>query len=87
MNIPNFIDSQVIDSNGFLTTQWKQIFMLLFSELQNNAGNEGIFIPQQSNANITLLTGTNSTGSIVYNTDTNKAMVSENGTFKTIQTT
>ena len=86
MNIPNFVDTQVIDENGYLTPTWKQIFMQLFSVLQMNVGPEGFFLPQQDNTNIAALNNIRSLGAILYNTTTNKGMINENGAFKTIQT-
>jgi hypothetical protein len=86
MNIPNFVDSQVIDDSGNLTPIWKQVFMQLFSALQINLGPEGFFLPQQDDTNIVILNNIKSLGSIIYNTTTNKAMINENGSFKTIQT-
>jgi len=70
MNIPNFSTSKVVDKDGFLTDEWQQIFMQLFSELQKNASNEGIIHPQQGSADVTRLESQKSIGAILYNSDT-----------------
>jgi len=71
MNIPNFEDVPFVDKNGLLTDAWKNILQQLFQELQNNVSNEGIMIPQQSAANIIILTTTESIGSIIYDSTNN----------------
>jgi len=86
INIPNFLDMQIVNQDGYLTDSAKQMFSQLFSQLQTNLSDEGILIPQQSATNITVLDNIKSKGAIIYNTNTNKAMVNENGSFKTIQT-
>ena len=86
MNIPNFINSKVIGDNGFLTPEWQQILMQLFTELQQKVSEEGFILPIQSSSNIGILNNIDSLAAIIYNEDTNKAMLNENGTFKTIQT-
>lgn len=86
MNIPNFIDTQVINKDGFLTDVWKQILTQLFTELQVNLSNEGYIVPKQSSSSVNLLNGVKYTGALVYNEDTNKLMANINGTFVEVQT-
>lgn len=86
MNIPNFIDAQVINKNGYLTDVWRQIFIQLFTELQINFSEEGIIIPKQTNSNIISLSGTDGTGKLLYNKDLDKLMVNIAGIFKEVQT-
>jgi hypothetical protein len=86
INIPNFLDMQIVNEQGYLTDDAKQMFNQLFSQLQTNLSAEGIFLPQQDATNITVLDNIKSNSAIIYNTTTNKAMVNENGSFKTIQT-
>lgn len=70
MNIPNFSTSKIVDKDGFLTDEWQQIFMQLFSELQNKASNEGVVMPQQASADVTRLESQKSIGAILYDSDT-----------------
>ncbi len=85
MNIPNFIDSPIVDKEGRLTPVWKSILMQLITELQKNASDEGIYVPSQSAATILSL-GSSSSGALLYNSDTNKFMACEAGSFRTITT-
>jgi len=85
MKIPNFVETQFVDKDGNLTPIWKQTMMQLFQELQNNASNEGIKIPQQDTANIAVLNNSKSTGALIYDADNHKLKVNLNGTFKEIQ--
>ena len=87
MKIPNFINERFVDENGHLTETWQLILTKLFTELQNNASDEGLVMPRQSAANIAQLNLTKYTGALVYNDDTNKAMVNINGTLKEVLTT
>ena len=86
MNIPNFLDAQITDKNGFLTDVWRQLFTQLLTELQLNFSNEGFIIPKQTSSNITVLNGMKYIGALVYNEDTNKLMININGTFVDVQT-
>jgi hypothetical protein len=85
MNIPNFVNTQIVDSNGNLTDGWRVILMQLFKEMIVNLSNEGFHIPHQSQSNINKLTNAPS-GTVIYNTTTNKLMVKEGTIFKTIST-
>jgi len=86
MKIPNFIDTQVINKDGYLTPSWKQILAQLFTELQLNLSDEGIIMPQQTTANITQLNISKYIGGLVYNSDTDKGMINIAGTYKNIIT-
>lgn len=99
MNIPNFTDVKVIetegDKAGMFTETWRMIFSQLFTELQKNASNESIVTPSQPTTNISQLQGSNKkqyTGGLVYDSTTNLLKVSiydpgsDTNTFKTIQT-
>jgi hypothetical protein len=87
MKIPNLITARVVDENGMLTDSWRHLFEQLFGVLQQNLSDESIVTPSQPTANITQLNVPEYSGGLVYNSDTNKLMVNENGTFKTVQTT
>lgn len=86
MNIPNFIDSQVVDKDGKLTDTWKQIFSQLFTQLQGGLSEEGILVPKQSSTDITTLSTTENTGKLIYDKDNNVLKVNINSVFKTIST-
>lgn len=78
MNIPNLPPlSPVVDKNG-IRTPVEQVFMQqLISELQTNAGPQGIVVPTVTNAQITSFENntdilgnyTLQPGTIVYNSD------------------
>jgi hypothetical protein len=84
MNIPNFEDSKIVDENGRLTPVWRNILNQLFTELQTNASEEGLYVPVLSSQAIEQLES--STGALVYNSDTKKFMCCEDGAWKTITT-
>lgn len=86
MNIPNFIDAPLVDKDGVLTDTWKQIFSVLFSQLQTNLSNEGFKIPAQSASNISILNNDKSNGALVYDSTNHLLKINLNGTFKTIAT-
>jgi len=69
-----------------LTDNWKHLFEQLFDVLQKNLSDESIITPHQPTSNISQLNLSQYSGGLVYNSDSNKLMVNENGTFKTIQT-
>jgi hypothetical protein len=60
-------------------------FITLTQQLQQNFNNEGYMLPPQPASNITMLQPGNA-GTILYNSDTGKGMINENGIFKTITT-
>ena len=86
MNIPNFNDTRVIDKDGKLSDEWRQILSQLFTQLQGGLSDEGISVPQQSSANITTLADANKSGTLLYDSDNHLLKVNVNGIFKTIQT-
>lgn len=86
MNIPNFIDTKIVNKDGSLTDTWKQILMQTFSELQKNVSAEGYIVPQQTTANITQLNNTKSTGSLLYDKNTSQLKINLNGEFKHLLT-
>lgn len=86
MKIPNFIEERLVDETGKLSPVWRNIFISLFDEMNNNLSDEGIKAPHQTTDNITLLNTTKSTGKFLYDTDKKKAFVNIDGTFKEITT-
>lgn len=83
MNIPNFLNEKIVDKEGYLTAPWQNMLIQLITELQKNAGNEGLVMPSQTAANIALLTNS-SNGTLVYDSTNNIPKVNVNGTFKSI---
>ena len=86
MNIPNFQNTKFVDRSGYLTPEWQLILQQLFQELQKNTSNEGLFIPQQPTATITMLNTAASTGALLYDSTNNLLKVNLAGTFKTVTT-
>ena len=102
MKIPNFPDDNIGElKKGFnlggmgmmdkrnvkLSQIWKDTLEQLFNELQKNMSDEGYILPHLTTAQITELNIPKYIGALVYDTDTNKANVNINGTFKEILTT
>lgn len=88
MNIPSFVTDLFVDKKtGMLIPEWSSVLTQLITELQTNLNNEGYKLPQLIQADIDqLLDGDISTARILYNSTTQKGMINENGTWKTIQT-
>lgn len=61
-------DVQMVDKTGNLTEHWKLYFEQLNQALQTNFKPEGILLPEQTAANINLLTSVNSKANILYDT-------------------
>lgn len=91
-------DSPVIDKNGMMTHEWAQYHANLHLQNKTNLSDDGFWIPKVTPEQITELekqyldpenTDVNpkyNQAQHVYNTQTNKHMLNENGTFKTIVT-
>jgi len=86
VSIPNLYKGKFVDKEGMLTDGAKLFLSQLITQLQNILSPEGIALPKQSAANITVLNTTKSIGNVLFNTDTSEAMVNLTGTFKTITT-
>lgn len=93
MNIPNFLKSIPIaelkeeDGKYYFTPQMANMFIQLFTELQQNLSNEGFKIPQQTTSNINILDNALSTAAIIYDSDTNEFKGNVDGVFKTFTLT
>lgn len=86
MSIPNLIYSQFLDQTGRLHPDTQAFFDLLVNFIQQNLGPEGFVMPKQTSSNIIQLNTSDLAGAIIYNNVTHKAMLNENGIFKTITT-
>ena len=86
MNIPNFINTKIVNENGELTETWRDVITQLFTQLQLNVSDEGFMIPNQPTANVSALGGTDSNGAMLYDSDKNLFKGNVNGTFKQIIT-
>lgn len=84
MNIPSFVNTRIVDENGILTPEWANIFNQIITELQLNLSNEGYVLPQLATTDIAKLTGTQSIGSMVYDSTTPAMKVNINGVWKTV---
>ena len=88
MNIPNIPnDRRVVDKNGMLTGVWASFFSNLITQLYSNLSSEGYVLPRQSSSNISLLNVPENQSRILWNEDTERAMVNNDGEFKEILTT
>lgn len=86
MNIPNFENTAFVDRNGHLTDAWRQILTQLFTEMQASVSNQGFVTPSKPTSEIIDLSAVMPSGTVIYNGQTHKGMLSENGVFKTIVT-
>lgn len=66
---------------------WHDFLSQLTIELQNNASNQGIVIPQQSQDNIVNFLNPQKFGAMVYDSTNNLAKININGVYRTITTT
>jgi hypothetical protein len=87
MKIPNFLNHQFVDKDGYLTEPWKHVLEQLFNELQKNMSDESHIAPSQANLEIAQLNVSELSGGLLYNTDTKKLIVNIDGTFKDVLTT
>ena len=62
---------QVVNHEGLLNPEWKLFFDQLILGLQTNLKPEGFVIPQQTAANIALLTSNASLANIIYDSTNN----------------
>ena len=91
MNIPNYLDHQVVDKDGYFTEPWKHIMNQLFNELQTRMSNEGHIAPSITATTLAELQGKPDIdeleGGLLYNSDTDKLIVNIDGTYKEVLTT
>jgi hypothetical protein len=71
----------------YLKEIWDLFFDILVLALQTNFSPEGIAVPQQSASNIGQLTGSQSIGSILYDSTNNQFKGNINGVWKTFTLT
>lgn len=86
MNIPNLIKTPFVDKDGHLTPTAWGILTQIINQMQTKLSNEGYITPHQDAGTILQLNTSRSSGGILYNKDTNKGMLCENGIYKTITT-
>lgn len=80
MRVPAFDNLKISDENGFITPAWRSILQSLLEGLQANVSDEGLVVPSQSSANISLL-NRSPNGALVFDTDTNLANIQINGSW------
>lgn len=86
MMIPNMPLAKIAQPDGTIHPAWQQYFTQLTTALQQNVSNEGYIIPPLNTSQITTLTGTNTIGRIIYDTDNGVMKINNDGTFKQIMT-
>jgi hypothetical protein len=86
MKIPNIIATKVVNKDGYLSDEWREIFSQLFIQMRVSLSDEGFMVPKQTTDNIDQLAGTDKTGALLYDNDTHELKVNINGTYKKIQT-
>lgn len=83
-NIPN--DRTIVDKDGKLTDMWASFFSNLITELNFNLSNEGYILPSLGSDDIATLSVDGNKSRILWDSDIEKAMVNNDGTFKEIVT-
>ena len=74
--------SQLVESNGEITADWKLYFQQLTMALQTNFKPEGIVVPPKPTTDINQLTNDTSDNNIIYESTTNEFKGNVNGTWK-----
>jgi hypothetical protein len=74
-----------VKPNGEWQPEWRQFFEQLVQALQQNYTPEGLILPSQTAANITLLTNSVG-GTLLYDSTDNVGKINLNGTWHTITT-
>jgi hypothetical protein len=87
MIIPSLFKIKVADKDGNIHPDFMNFLTQLIAPLQNNFSNEGFTMPALTNAQILQIAGAQTQQRIIYNTDTSKMMLNNNGTFQTINVT
>ena len=87
MNIPSFPASlpKFVDKNLNLHTIANSFFTTLMTVLQQNLSDQGYVIPMQDSATLAQLAA-QGIGKIIFNSDTQKMNINNNGTFQEIYT-
>lgn len=98
MNIPAFIETQVVNKDGTFTDSWRLIMTNLLQQLATNAGTEGFVMPSISSANnsvnpshsggqLNLITPLAQNGTVIYDPNTDQPKIRLNdGSFHVITT-
>ena len=79
--------AQFLDKEGRITPVWALFLDQLILALQTNLKPEGFVIPQETAANIALLTGLTSVANIIYDSTNNEFKGNIAGTWKTFTLT
>jgi hypothetical protein len=92
MNIPNFMNYQLVDKEGNLTADGLSFFSQLVSELDTNFSNEGLVPPNQPPDNVAIIANAVPLpGTILIEIDpvshVETAKIWLNGSFKTFTVT
>lgn len=85
MNFQNLTAIKVAEKDGNMHQDLFNYLGQLVQQLQTNLSDEGYVMPQQPTANIAQLTGAQSVGAVLYDSDTNELKVNINGTWKVVQ--
>lgn len=86
MNVPNYPQSKIVNSDGSITDDWKLFFDQLITQSQSNLSNEGFVPPSQPTTNISQIEPGAQNGTLLYDDTTHELKTNINGTFKVIQT-
>lgn len=89
MNIPSFIQERVIDENGYFTPSWAFVIEQLLSQLQINAGAEGLVPSSLKTEDIAVVAASTNlqNGTLIYDSTTDQLKTNIAGTFKVITVT
>ena len=86
--IPNFVPTNLVKEDGYLSAAWQIWFDQLISQLQQNIGQYGFYPTSLTSTQISALPLSTTIGAIVYCSDLQKFMGNQDGTaFKTFTLT
>lgn len=85
MNFQNLTAIKSAEKDGSMHQDLFNYLGQLVQQLQANLSDQGYVMPQQTTANIAQLTGTQSIGAMLYDSDTNELKININGTWKVVQ--
>tara|TARA_R110002012_G_C11660173_1_gene612149 strand:+ start:3001 stop:3405 length:405 start_codon:yes stop_codon:yes gene_type:complete len=89
MNIPqitSLVETPLVNKDGKIQTNWRQLLEQLTKTLQLHLDNDGHLMPTQTDVNMTKLNTNNNKSRLLYNLDKSALHVNNDGTYKEIQT-
>ncbi len=87
MNIPNLLQTPLVDKDRHMSSDWVGVFSQLIGQMQQHVSNDGFIPPQQTTETINKLNNAKSTAAIIYDSTTKQMKVNIDGQFKVFTVT